>query len=187
GAMRGAAAFDYDAAVDLALQVLETEAIWPALALVESGAGDAGQFADRLLESAVPDLDAKFRALMIRWPQIDAEAALEWARANAGRLERGWLERLALDGGREYPELAIALLDSVPPELRGDWLARVAGGIAASDTDHALAFLEPHRGEPGYDEGLARVVDSLTASDPVAAARLVERTGARAAGRVAWA
>lgn len=186
GALRGAASADYDTAVDLAMQVLETEPIWSAFALVESGAGDFSQVADRLLGSNVPDADEKFRALMIRWPQVDAEAALEWAQANAGRLESSWLQRLTLDGGREAPELAIAMLDRVAPDLRDDWIAGVAGGLGAADADRALAFLARHRGEPGYEQGLNNVVDSLTASDPPAAARLVERTGAGAAGRVAW-
>lgn len=185
--LRSAASTDYDAAVDLALTALETEPIWPAFALVESGAGDFSQVADRLLASDLSDVDSKMQQLMVRWPQIDAQAALEWAVDHAERLERTWLGRLTVDGGREYPELAIGALDSIPLDLRGDWIAGVAGGVAATDADRALAFLEQHRGQPGYDDGLESVAISIASSDPAGAARLVDRTGARAAGRVAFA
>jgi hypothetical protein len=187
GALRGAAAVDYRMAVDLAMQILETEDIRPTFALVESAEGDFSQFANRLLASEVPEKDQKFQALMIRWPQVDAEAALAWTLDHADQIEQGWLVRLTLDGGREYPELAIAVVDRVPPDIRDDWIAGIAGGIAANDIDRAIAFLEQHRGEPGYDQGLASVADSMTSTDPIAAARFVDRTGARAAGRVGWA
>ena len=189
GAIRGAADADYDAAVDLALELLETEPIWGALALGESGAGDFGLFVDRLWASDLSQKEAHFNATMVRWPQVDADAALEWALANGDKLDTAWFWRLTLDGGRENPDLAIAVLDNVPPDLRDEWIAGIAGGIAAADSDRALAFLEQHRGQPGYDQGLYGVVDSLSAADPIAAARLVESTGAGsgAAGRVAWA
>jgi hypothetical protein len=124
--------------------------------------------------------------MMIRWPQVDADAALEWSLANADDLEANMLMLLTQESGREDPAAAMAALDEMPPWLQKDWLAGVAKGVAMADPDGALAFLEQHYGEPGYDEGLAGVVDSLAGADPVAAADLVERTGAQAAGRVGW-
>lgn len=187
GALFGAARVDYDLAVELALETLDTIPINSIYSLQESGGGDFADFVDRLFTADLENRESLMQQTLTYWPQADAKAALEWVSRNPESLNSIALYRLTLDGGREQPELAIAILDQVPAELRGPWLAGIAAGMAEADADRALAFVEQHRGEAGYADALGGIVDSMAESDPAAAAALVERSGARAAGRVAWA
>jgi hypothetical protein len=98
---------------------------------------------------------------------------LQWAVANADRLDGSALTSLAQQTAQTNAALATSTLDRLPPQHHAAWLRGAAGGIAQNDPNAALRFIEPYRGRPEYDQALTTVVSRMAQNDPPAAARLL--------------
>lgn len=188
GVFRGAAFADYDRAVELLINELigagaladgGIAQVRTAInALMNSGAGDFSNLVDRLLAAEIPGLEQATQAMMESWPQHDGEATLEWAfdKGNLSKLDSTLLQFIARYGGRASPERAIAATDRVPRALRGEWIEALAAGVADTDTDRALSFLNSHRNEPSYLSAMGWVLGSLGSSDPEAGVEIIATT-----------
>ena len=188
GVFRGAAALDYDGAINLFRQEIENAAapggntsvaqITSAInSLMDSGNSGFDRVAAALIASNAPELLSMKRAMMVRWPQHDAAAALDWALDNLARVDSSAFPSIANNAGRTSPDLAITALERVPPDFQDEWIASIAGGVAEVDVDRALAFLDRHREEPGFFTGLGWVLESLGSTEPNDGASLLARYG----------
>lgn len=191
GAFRGAASVDFAGALDRFMTEAATnpalqadgsaQLIRSVFALLDSGAGDFATVADRLFAADSPALEPTLTTLVQQWMQADGAAVLEWALdggfSKLDRLgDRALIRGLAGSSARAAPDRALAAIDGVPISLRGDWVEALAPGIARIDTDAALAFLEAHRGEPGYATAMSRVLEDLGRSDPATGAAIIADT-----------
>jgi hypothetical protein len=134
----------------------------------------------RLLDTANTDIVVDQAFSM--WVQTDRDAATAWAFDHADRLDRDTMADLARDIAQADRASAERVLESLPPERRGNWLAGIAAELARADLDEAMAFVERYRGQPGYPEGLNAVLLGWASVDPVHAASLLAAAGQPPAG-----
>jgi hypothetical protein len=185
--IQGIAESDLDRAVDLALAEMSRQTRGRPTMLpnfmsriFSSGSGDAAQLMSRLLDTANTDIVVDQAFSM--WVQTDRDAATAWAFDHADRLDRDTMADLARDIAQADRASAERVLESLPPERRGNWLAGIAAELARADLDEAMAFVERYRGQPGYPEGLNAVLLGWASVDPVHAASLLAAAGQPPAG-----
>jgi hypothetical protein len=188
GVFRGAAFVDYEAAVNLAMNTFvagraqavnanSTPIIVSINGLMDSNAGDFGKVMDGLLAADFPERTDTINTMLVRWPQLDGAAALDWAldNDNLTRIDRSLNTFPAGNAARVSPELAVAALDRVPSAFHDDWVRSIGAGMAVVDIDGALAFLDARRDEPGYLPAMGFVAERLGATDPAAGAAILAR------------
>lgn len=180
--LQGIAQVDFDRAVDAILadadRSEQTVGMPFGLALMfmmsPSGDSNFGRLANRLAGSDVPIARNMLANVLSRWANSDFDTALGWATANAERLDTSAFQSLAQQVARESPDLAIETLGRVPASQQQGWIEGVARGLAQTDIDRALNFLERYRGQPAFDNAVTTVVMLAAMADPVRASRLVE-------------
>jgi hypothetical protein len=174
----GLARADPDRAIDLLLEttdVMNQRAPAALMSIVSSGSLDAEhmvKLADRLL--ATPGRTPSVQMLAQAWAQRQPKEATQWLLARGSSAPRTALGQAAIQLARVDPAAAIAYLDSVPSDLRATWISAVADGYAQTDAGSAANWIAQHRGEAGYDAGLAAIAVRTAQSDPAAAARLFD-------------
>jgi hypothetical protein len=112
------------------------------------------------------------------WASNDPQAAVEWLLANGDRIDSNSFRQAAYQLAMREPELAASYVQRVPAAARAAWISMVAQGYAQTAPDQATLWLEQIRGEPGYDEAAAAVVQGVAQRDPADAARLYDSLGA---------
>jgi hypothetical protein len=174
----GLARVDPDRAIDLLFETMDTtnqRGPGALMQLVASGSLDADEtakLADRLL--AAPGRAQALQMLTQTWAQRQPQDATRWLLARGSAAPRSALGQAAMQLARADPAAAIAYIDAVSPDLRATWISAVADGYAQNDARSAATWIARHRGEPGYDAGLAAIAARTATSDPAGAARLFD-------------
>jgi hypothetical protein len=176
--LAGLARVDPDRAIDLlfeSMDAMNQRGPGPLMQLVASGsldADDTARLADRLL--AAPGRAQALQMLTQTWAQRQPQDATRWLLARGAAAPRSALGQAGIQLARVDPAAAIAYIDIVAPELRATWISAVADGYAQNDARSAATWIARHRGEPGYDAGLAAIAARTASSDPAGAARLFD-------------
>jgi hypothetical protein len=172
--LSGLARKDPVRAMDLAFQTPPNEQQRFLTGLVMNSVLSAEQTADvanRLL--AMPGRGPALQQLTQMWAQRQPRDALVWLLANREHATPAAIGQAALSLARSEPAAAIGYLDTMPGELRPRWISAVADGYAQTDPRAAASWIQQHRGEAGYDAGMAAIAArTATAGDAPAGARL---------------
>lgn len=140
----------------------------PMGALARVAAMPAGQQRQQLLMQSVMQLASR-----------DAAAAMEWLGSQTAELDSNLYQSLGTMLGQQSPELAAQYVASVPESARSAWISAAARGMANSDVDAALNWLNSYRATPWYDDALSGVVQQLAGFDPARAAQLLNEIDTR--------
>jgi hypothetical protein len=141
---------------------------------IGAGSPQVAQVADLLASHGDPRVGLQLNQMLQLWSQADPAAALDWVANNSSRLTASSATGLAQQLGSQAPELARQSLQRIRPDLQSVWLEGVAAGMAQSDVDAALSWIENHRNEPGYERARAAALRSGVNDDPATVARLIE-------------
>ncbi|HUF73397.1 MAG TPA: hypothetical protein VMR74_10910 [Gammaproteobacteria bacterium] len=183
--LQGIAAVDADLAVDLLLEELDGQAAirpgasfsgsipFATMSMLSSGGADVSRLAQALLDRNDPQSRALVSSAIGVWASTDLDAALSWTLANADRLDPAALSSLAGRMADEDLDLALNMLDRIEPAHRLGWIQGVTSQMARTDIARAQSFLSQLRGQPGYDEAYASIVQAMTRTDPAGAARML--------------
>lgn len=141
-------------------------------------ATEVGRFVDRLLEFDVPVTAMTLGSTINAWMQLDPDGAMRWMSANSARLNPSIVSMAAQMAVQQHQaDRVIGLMDSLPVATRASLMQGVAVGLAGFDADRAMEFLDRYRGQPGYDAGLANVINVTAQTNPSAAARILDASG----------
>jgi len=110
------------------------------------------------------------------WADVDPEGALNWTIRNSSKVSPGFLEHLGQLSAAASGNASDAqqVLNALPEDLRGFWMAGVAEGLAASSLDAAVEWLEPVRGAPVYTTVIDHVLRSAASTQPTTVAQLID-------------
>lgn len=196
--LAGIARKDPVRAIELAFQTAPNDQQRFLTGLVVNNALNAEQtadVADRLL--ALPGRGPALQQLTQLWASRQPREALGWLLGHRDQASPNAYGQAAMSLARSDPSAAIGYLDSIPGELRARWISAVADGYAQTDPRAAAGWIQQHRGEAGYDAGVAAIAArSAGAGDPATGARLLasidleQAPGAAASARQiasAWA
>jgi hypothetical protein len=181
--LAGLARVDPDRAIDLAFELLDTgnqRGSGPFTSLMMNGALDAehtAKVADRLLAGPSNSRQA-LQMLTQQWAQREPHDAARWLLAKGSAAPRTAFAQAAIYLARTDPAAATAYVDSVPLEMRATWISSVAEGYSQTDPRAAASWIAQHRGQPGYDAGLAVIASRTARTDVSAAARLFDAVNA---------
>jgi hypothetical protein len=195
--LRGIMQVDFDRAIDVIVEEAENAGARGGLTsqfsfsimfltLPTPGDADYVRLAERLADAGQSNVvRSMFRNVLSRWSSQDSEAALNWAIANADRIDGSAFSSLASRTASSDPELAMQTLASLPTNQRQGWIAGVAQGLAQTDLDRAIAFINQYRGQPAFDDAVLNLVSLTARSDPARAAELIGNAGSSASLRTA--
>jgi hypothetical protein len=166
---------DPDRAIDLLFQTAPADQRRTLTAFLVNGSLDAEHtavLANRLL--AEPAHQSMLRYVSQMWAQRQPRASLPWLLANTERASPAAIAQAGVSLARTDPAAAVGYLAAMPSELRPAWISAVAEGYAQTDPRAAAAWIERHRGEAGYEAGVAAIAGrTAAAGDPAAGARLL--------------
>ena len=137
--------------------------------------------ADRLSATNDAAIQIAFGMFMDQWAQNDPEAAVDWAFANADRLNPRAIEGLATALANENAELAKQAAARLPLDLQEGWIRIVAGQLAQVDIEGTLQWLAGNQGQPYYEGAVYTALMQHVAGvrggggDPRSIAAFVER------------
>jgi len=117
-------------------------------------------------------LDMANMSVLARWAEHDPGSAVAWAVRNPSIVSPAVLQHLgSVAAGADFDSGGLQqTLYGLPEDLRGYWVAGVAEGLAASDLEAALKWLEPMRGAPVYSTATQEVLSSAVSTRPAAVA-----------------
>jgi hypothetical protein len=110
---------------------------------------------------------------MSMWARQNPDAAINWALANASRLEPSAFTSMAQGLAQQDSVLAVAMIDRVPPDQRPQWVRGLAQQFAQSNPAQAMSLVERFRGQPAYSSLYGAVATTMARTDPAAAAALL--------------
>jgi len=177
--LAGLARVDPDRAIDLAFELLDStneRGSGPINTLAMNGALDAehmARVADRLL-AGPSSRRQSLQMLTQQWAQRQPHDAMRWLLGKGNAAPKPAFAQAAIYLARTDPAAAIAYVDTVPPDTRATWISSVAEGYSQTDPRAAANWIAQHRGQPGYDAGLAVIANRTARADPSAAARLFD-------------
>jgi hypothetical protein len=123
---------------------------------------------------ATPNRGQALQMMIQQWTQRQPHEAIRWLVANGGAAPRSAFGQAASQLARNDPAAAIAYVDTVPPNMRATWLSSVADGYSQRDPRSAATWIARYQGQGGYDAAVAAIAGRTAATDPVAAARLLD-------------
>ncbi len=196
--IQGIAAVDPDRAFDLVLANLESGNANPNLppelaglvgtsdlsllltmSTLSSRPGtDFSRFADRLVTIQNPQVRSMLSSTIGNRARQDPDAALNWALANAGRVDGTVFTQMAQSVAGQDAALALGMVDRVPPDQRPQWVVGLAQQMAQSNPAQAMNLVERYRGQPAYSQLYGTVATAMARTDPAAAAALLREAPA---------
>jgi hypothetical protein len=150
----------------------------PSAALGAAEAFRSGEAGIALLEWNVGENDNHARTIFSRLVTIDFEAAKRWLEASPERLAKSeesfrGFSYVCREFFRRDPVAAAEWARRVRPDQNVTWLLTQA--LVEKDEAKALAWLDAHPDDPGYDAGLNILVEHWELTKPAEAAKLVAR------------
>ena len=150
----------------------------PSAALGAAEAFRSGEAGIALLEWNVGENDNHARTIFSRLVTIDFEAAKRWLEASPERLAKSeesfrGFSYVCREFFRRDPVAAAEWARRVRPDQNVTWLLIQA--LVEKDEAKALAWLDAHPDDPGYDTGLNILVEHWELTKPAEAAKLVAR------------
>lgn len=183
--LQGVAGVDYAMAIDLAVSELADYPRGPVagstgmLSLVTASDADPALLLSRVLDAELGEqANRAVGQIMSLWARTDPDRALEWALAAARDIDPATMTEIVRDLSRANPEAASRAMARLAPDQREAWIPGIASSLAQTGVDNALEFLEPYRGQPGYDAGYGAVLQAIGNSEPERAARLLAESPA---------
>ena len=131
---------------------------------VDRFAAEDGERADLLLTGA-----------LTAWARAEPEVVLDWQIEHAAELDANTMFRgfdVAID---RDPGFAVRTFERLPADLRLPWFTKIGAQLTESSPAEAQALLSRLEGQPGYETALAAMIRGTAASDPRAAARMLEQ------------
>lgn len=190
GVLRGLAAVDFNRALEVFASLMtDAEAVADASAmplvpvavsaLLSADGADAVRVLERIAASNLSESQRAnaFASAASQWARNDPEAAIDWAVQNAERMEANAWGNIARNLASSDPDYAIGALDALTADQRGAWISGIVSGLARTDFDAALDFVDGQRGQAGFDAGLNAVLNAWSQIDPAAAARRLVAEG----------
>jgi hypothetical protein len=173
--LAGLARDDPARAIELMFQTPAADQQRTLVGFVLNGALDAehtAALATRLL--AEPGRGPALQQLSQVWAQRQPRDALRWLLANRDRAPAGALAQAGMSLARTDPAAAVGYVAAMPSDLRPAWISSVAEGYAQTNPRAAAGWIEQHRGEAGYEAGVAAIAGrTAAAGDAAAGARLL--------------
>lgn len=137
------------------------------------------QLASRVLEQ-----------LLGTWAFREPDRLVDWMLANAGALDASLARSVASRFAASDLDLAMSLLDRVPPQLSSVWVSEVAAAYASREPAAALDWIRQYQGQAFYDDLHSRVIMGMVDADPKLAATLINEFApalrSAAAPGIAW-
>ncbi len=196
------ASSDLRSSVELALlhtgDARSVARLFSARTLATAGTAAVRDIADLLLDAGDAQQPAVSR-LMASWTQMDPESALAWVLENRTRFEPRFVADLASGVASSEVALAANVVDSLPLNIRGEWITEVAAAYFRDDPQAADQWLAQFRFEPDYDEWVTSAAEMLlrpfgrmSGTDPGSIAALLSTaqqpgTAATRAVAIEWA
>jgi hypothetical protein len=171
----GISSVDFDRAFDLALAGPTDQAFIDS-ALARGALRDpvrAAEVATKLLNDGSSLASQVLEQLAASWVRRDPEKFTDWLLEHSAVVEPQLAGSVASQFATSDIKSAIALIDRLPPNLRGTWISQVAGPYASQDPKAALDWVQQFEGQPFYEATHSQVVVQIAQADPELAATML--------------
>jgi len=115
---------------------------------------------DRLSVIDSPLLQEAVDYVAAYWSRVEPQNALSWVTQHTSSLSPAAVSGIAESMGTADPNLAMQSIDSLPSDMRGDWLSGAAGGIARSDLTRAIEWVSGYRDTSAYEDAIASMISN---------------------------
>ncbi|HZF25107.1 MAG TPA: hypothetical protein VEZ88_02510, partial [Steroidobacteraceae bacterium] len=115
--------------------------------------------------------------------RTDPKAAISWLAGLPDQNARSnGFQAIGSEVAQRDADAAARLMEDIPPEFQGRWIAQVANGYIQYDVDAGVAWMKKNENAPGYAQASMEFVGNLAMQDAAAAFQFAVR-GAQGAQR----